>query len=101
MDRKKENKRKRIQASGYRKALLELLGGECVRCGFSDRRTLQVDHINGGGLKATKKLVGMKNVAIMREILGGSQEYQLLCANCNWIKRYEKNETSNKFTKKS
>ena len=29
---------------------------------------------------------------ILRGILADSKEYQLLCANCNWIKRYEKRE---------
>jgi hypothetical protein len=30
--------------------------------------------------------------AILREIKAGSKDYQLLCANCNWIKKYEKGE---------
>ena len=24
---------------------------KCLKCGFSDRRALQIDHINGGGIK--------------------------------------------------
>src|SRR5258708_35432765 len=27
------------------------LGGECIRCGFTDWRALQVDHVNGGWTK--------------------------------------------------
>ena len=37
-----------------KKTLLEILGGVCVKCGFSDVRALQIDHINGGGFKAKK-----------------------------------------------
>lgn len=80
-----------------RKMLIELLGGHCVKCGFSDSRALQVDHINGGGSKENKNLKGMKNVQILKKVLGGSKEYQLLCANCNWIKRFENDETNSKY----
>lgn len=29
---------------------------------------------------------------MLRRVLTNSSEYQLLCANCNWIKRSENNE---------
>ena len=32
-----------------RKEMIKLLGNTCIKCGFSDIRALQVDHINGGG----------------------------------------------------
>src|SRR3990172_4802494 len=38
----------------YRQCSLELLGSRCVRCGFTDARALQIDHINGGGSKELK-----------------------------------------------
>ena len=72
------------------KAILKL-GGVCVRCGFSDHRALQFDHVvavRGSG-KAPQRQRGL----ILREILQGSTKYQLLCANCNWIKRAENHET--------
>lgn len=65
------------------------LGGKCVRCGFDDFRALQIDHIDGGGTKELRKL-GSPGVA--RKVLRGEPGYQLLCANCNWIKRVENNE---------
>lgn len=69
-----------------RDSVLALLGSVCTQCGFSDVRALQVDHINGGGHKerAEKGWVG-----ILRDILkyGPQNKYQLLCANCNAIKR--------------
>src|SRR5690242_6769553 len=40
-----------------RAALFELLGGaKCARCGFSDTRALQFDHINAGGRKDRERV---------------------------------------------
>src|SRR5215475_10575132 len=36
----------------------DLLGHVCKRCGFSDKRGLQFDHINGGGYQDRKKYRG-------------------------------------------
>lgn len=71
--------------------LIEQLGGVCVRCGFSDFRALQIDHVNGGGLKDIRSFTGPRTYykLVQKTNIG---QYQLLCANCNWIKRYENNE---------
>lgn len=75
---------------------INILGGKCKRCGFSDKRALQIDHINGGGLKELRRIGGYK---IYLRIINGDnsvrREYQILCANCNWIKRYENKENRN------
>ena len=34
--------------------LIAIMGGKCVRCGYSDPRALQVDHVNGEGTKHRK-----------------------------------------------
>ena len=61
---------------------LMVLGRKCVRCGFDDIRALQIDHINNDGYKENR-------VKMYHKILRGDTEgYQVLCANCNWIKRY-------------
>ena len=74
----------------YRRKVLELLGNKCVKCGFTDIRALQVDHIDGGGAKEKRLL---KTLPMYRKILKTKGKgYQLLCANCNWIKRYENGE---------
>lgn len=72
--------------------VIEILGGCCVKCGFTDVRALQVDHINGGGSQARKtvSLDSMHNMILRAG--NGLGIYQLLCANCNWIKRHENNE---------
>lgn len=71
------------------------LGGKCFRCGFSDIRALQIDHVNGGGTKEVRSLgAGRMYRNILDKISTGKplKDYQILCANCNWIKRYENNE---------
>lgn len=72
-----------------RSKALELLGNKCVRCGFSDARALQIDHVNGGG-KQEYKEVGTYRICL--NVINGIDGYQLLCANCNWIKRHEEGE---------
>jgi hypothetical protein len=78
--------------------IIRLLGGKCVRCGFDDIRALQIDHVYGGGQRAARAAkrsnIGMYSI-MHEEIIAGSKKYQVLCANCNWIKRHEKNENGN------
>lgn len=77
----------------YRQWIFEQAGGKCVRCDWSDWRGLQLDHVNSDGhsekrshspttLRAAEK--------ILARIFAG--ELQVLCANHNWVKRYELNE---------
>uniref|UniRef100_A0A6M3IQ70 HNH endonuclease n=1 Tax=viral metagenome TaxID=1070528 RepID=A0A6M3IQ70_9ZZZZ len=71
------------------------MGNKCGKCGIDDFRVLQVDHIDGNGYAERKqfKLSGNGTVKYYRHILEVNGEgYQLLCANCNWIKRYEQAE---------
>lgn len=77
-----------------RQRIIDALGGKCVRCGFSDVRALQIDHVNGNGAKERRQFKHYTSCRIMiyQKILNGSKEYQLLCANCNWIKRFEEGE---------
>ena len=99
------NKENAVKVKGYqqsyrhriRMAVLALLGGKCVRCGFEDWRALQVDHLCGGGRKEERALGG--HFKVYKKILSmgnPEKEYQILCANCNWIKRYENKECSSK-----
>jgi len=78
-----------------RKALKETvhdkLGHSCSRCGFDDKRALQIDHVFGGG---NQEHAEIKNPAkFYRKVLADEEgQYQMLCANCNWIKRAENQE---------
>lgn len=78
-----------------RMSVVEALGRKCVRCGFSDERALQIDHINGGGNKDKKSFKNNYYKAVIKSFLAGENKYQLLCANCNWIKRVENKEVRN------
>lgn len=87
--------RQRLEYKKFlRGTLLTKLGGKCVRCGFSDARILQVDHVNGNGHR--EKIRRRSAILYYRDILieveQGSKEYQCLCPNCNWIKRIENGE---------
>lgn len=66
----------------------------CIRCGFTDTRALQIDHINGGG---RKEIDSMRTWQYYKQILVAPLEevrknYQVLCANCNFIKKEENQE---------
>jgi hypothetical protein len=80
-----------------RQIIIQLLGGKCsnpynLNHGdfLNDTRCLQIDHVNGGGVRELREhknrysFYGM----VIRKIKVGSKDYQLLCSNCNWIKRY-------------
>lgn len=73
--------------------MLALMGGKCVRCEFDDWRALQIDHINGGGTAEQREL-GNCTRRFYNKVLANLDDYQLLCANCNTIKRFENNEIS-------
>ena len=85
----------KIKRKMEREEFIKVLGGKCTKCEFSDWRALQVDHINGNGPEDRKKY-GCSSRKYYRTVLESfakkENKYQLLCANCNWIKRYENKE---------
>lgn len=92
------------------KKLIEILGGfRCVcngttwrcwhqgKCNITDERILQKDHINGNGymhnhtqFKRAHQRTMLKYYISNPKI--AKKELQVLCANCNWIKRVELKE---------
>lgn len=78
----------------YRKKLLDIYGGKCAHCGFSDYRALQIDHIGNNGWEERKTL---NHDHLMYKLLESQDKknYQLLCANCNWIKHYNNTKGKN------
>jgi hypothetical protein len=83
-------------AAKRRVEIIRLLGGKCVKCGFSDIRALQIDHLNGGGCKEYQAARNSYDYyrKILEKVKAGSKEYQVLCANCNTIKKHVNKEVS-------
>lgn len=68
-------------------AVYDLLGRKCVECGMEDVRALQIDHVSGSGCQDRKKSRSNYYKHVLQGILSSPGKYQVLCANCNWIKR--------------
>ena len=73
-----------------REAVFHILGHTCRICGQFDKRLLQFDHINGGGKKEQRLHRYVNNY--LQYLIANPEEtkkrIQVLCANCNWLKRY-------------
>jgi hypothetical protein len=71
--------------------VFQKLGWSCCRCGYHDVRALQIDHVNGGGNKEHKQV--KNSLSFLKKVLTDDKgSYQILCANCNWVKRHENKE---------
>lgn len=64
---------------------------KCQRCGFSDIRALSMDHIDGSGSRHRKKMPGT-SIYRWLKIHGFPEGLQVLCMNCQFIKRIENEE---------
>lgn len=80
----------------YHSDALDILGSKCIKCGFTDKRALQIDHVNGGGTKQHRELGNWRVYKMIRDVPGFKDEFQILCANCNWIKKSENLEVVKK-----
>ena len=79
-----------------REKIFNILGHECVKCGIKDKRVLQFDHINGGGTREIEVIFKHNTDRKLKHYINNPElaknTLQVLCANCNWVKRYESNE---------
>ena len=73
-----------------RDRVFALLGDKCVVCGFADKRALQIDHIHGSG--RIDRGTDSPSKYYDRVVSEGSAKFQILCANCNVIKKIENRE---------
>jgi hypothetical protein len=68
--------------------VFEMYGKKCAECGFSDIRALTLDHVLNNGARE-RDVLGERGVyrrALQEE---NREEYQVLCMNCQFIKRIE------------
>ena len=93
-EREKFRRRGNRHTDKLRNALLDSLGRKCVVCGFDNPLALAIDHINGNGAQERKQFHKGKHKTspayyrhILEKIKNGSQDYQILCSNCNTIKQ--------------
>jgi len=92
-DRRRETSHKRRLK--IRAAILEAYGNsKCARCGCTDTRVLDLDHIGGGGNTHRRQLGANVNFYNTLYIQGfpDKDKYRILCRNCNWIAYLEQKE---------
>jgi plasmid maintenance system killer protein len=66
---------------------------KCVKCGIEDTRCLSIDHINGNGAEHRKELKKLRtNIITYLRKNNYPDGFQILCMNCQFIKRHENNE---------
>jgi len=93
-NKKKRNAKDRQYRKNLREAVLNRLSDgspKCANCGFAHPKNwaLEIDHIHAGGNKEIRRFDPHK---YLKHFLTMSLEelksnYQILCANCNFIKR--------------
>jgi len=81
-------KQSRDAKAKIRATLFEMYGQECVICGFSDKRALTLDHINGNGNKERARL-GERGVYQKARDKYAPDQYRTLCMNCQFIERHK------------
>lgn len=79
----------------YRKEMFDAIGSKvCKMCGFTDERALAINHINNDGFLERRifRAISQKRQIVLKE----PHRYQVLCFNCNQIKKYEAANVSEK-----
>ncbi|MBW3636341.1 MAG: hypothetical protein KY445_07740 [Armatimonadetes bacterium] len=80
-----------IKSRRARIALIELHGGKCIGCGFSDFRALSFHHVASDG-KSHRQSCGSPSRYYKEIAAMPPTEIQLLCANCHAITTYEERQ---------
>lgn len=66
-------------------SVLDVVTKICVLCKLTTSTEVGIKKEKSIGLHFYK--------LILRRVIEGSKEYQILCANCNWVKRVERGES--------
>lgn len=93
--RQKRNERNKRHQALIKEGLLAYYGdGKCARCGEDNPVLLCIDHIEGEGRKERREN-GIKGGSQFYQWLWNNNlpdGYQVLCWNCNALKRHENKE---------
>jgi hypothetical protein len=84
-------RQRKIRASRLR-FVVNFFGGKCIHCGFSDIRALQMDHTHGRNGEERLGNIDSRYFFVKTFPNEARAKYQLLCANCNFIKRVKNGE---------
>ena len=78
--------KKRIKYMERRLALIQLLGGKCIDCGYNGHPSaLHFDHVRGTKIfPVSTLLVGATWAKVMEEV----DKCELVCANCHGIRTF-------------
>ena len=75
---------------------MKLLGGtKCIECGFSNVQCLDFEHKKGGGSAEKNQFGGFSEKRMkswIENISDTKKRIQIMCANCNQIKKARFNE---------
>ena len=93
------SRRQRDRRASYREQVIKKFSNgsmSCAKCGENRPYVLTVDHIHGGGKRHRKDIFSVtKNYTQVYSWLlknGSLEDYQILCMNCQWEKRYKNKE---------
>ena len=90
--REEGNERAKKYYRKIRREAISKLGGKCERCGITDIRLLNINHIDGGGRKELDEVYGGWILKFYRDIARGNRktdDLNVLCANHNILYEYE------------
>ncbi len=95
--RKKQSLRSRERTTMMKREIMTHYGAgqcRCVKCGESRLACLSIDHIDGGGTKERRD-TALTSYAYYLSLKnqGYPKGYQTLCMNCQFVKRFENNES--------
>lgn len=86
----KNNAWRKARRIEMRKKIVAGYGGKCVCCGESEWKFLTLDHPKGDGqVDRAKYRNSIDQIYGYVIRLNFPPDYQLLCMNCNWVRRYD------------
>jgi hypothetical protein len=101
-NRKKREENPKLQNffsnRSYHKTRLEVIAHyspdiSCVKCGFKNHiAALSIDHIDGSGNEMRRNVKGHSQIYRWLKKNEYPEGYQVLCMNCQFIKKHENNE---------